>query len=132
MSMTDPIADLLTRIRNGNQARKDRVDVPWSRLKEALTRVLVAEGFLRDCSVVGEGTEKAIRVVLKYDEQRRPVITGVQRVSRPSLRRYVGKADIPSIRGGLGVSVLSTPVGVLVDREARSRGVGGEILCAVW
>ena len=132
MSMTDPIADLLTRIRNGNQARKDRVDVPWSRLKEALTRVLVAEGFLRDCSVVGEGTEKAIRVVLKYDEQRRPVITGMQRVSRPSLRRYVGKSDIPSIRNGLGVNVLSTPLGVLVDREARSRGVGGEILCAVW
>ena len=132
MSMTDPIADLLTRIRNGNQARKDRVDVPWSRLKEALTRVLVAEGFLRDCSVVGEGTEKAIRVVLKYDEQRRPVITGVQRVSRPSLRRDVGKSEIPSIRAGLGVSVLSTPLGVLVDREARSRGVGGEILCAVW
>lgn len=132
MSMTDPIADLLTRIRNGNQARKERVDVPWSRLKEDLARVLVAEGFLRDSAVVGEGTRKQLRLALKYDEQRRPVITGLKRESRPSLRVYVGKAEIPVVRGGLGISVLSTPNGVLVDRDARSRGVGGEILCSVW
>jgi small subunit ribosomal protein S8 len=132
MSMTDPIADLLTRIRNGNQARKERVDVPWSRTKEAITRVLVAEGFLRDCSVVGEGVQKVIRIALKYDDQRRPVITAMQRVSRPSLRVYVGKQDIPAVRGGLGINVLSTPAGILVDRDAKQRGVGGELLCSVW
>lgn len=132
MSMTDPIADLLTRIRNGNQARKERVDVPWSRLKDAVTRVLISEGFLRDATVVGEGVGKQLRVALKYDEQRRPVITGIQRVSRPSLRVYVGKEEIPLVRGGLGISVLSTPAGILVDREAKQRGIGGELLCAVW
>ncbi len=132
MSMTDPIADLLTRIRNGNQARKDRVDVPWSRLKDAVTRVLIAEGFVRDATVVGEGVAKQLRVALKYDEQRKPVITGIQRVSRPSLRVYVGKEDIPLVRGGLGINVLSTPVGILVGREAKQRGIGGEILCSVW
>jgi small subunit ribosomal protein S8 len=132
MSMTDPIADLLTRIRNGNRARKERVDVPWSTLKEAVARVLIAEGFLRDATVVGEGTGKLLRLALKYDEQRRPVISGIERVSRPSLRIYVGKEDIPLVRGGLGINVLSTPAGVLVDREAKQRGIGGELLCAVW
>ena len=132
MSMTDPIADLLTRIRNGTRARKERVDVPWSGVKDAITRVLIAEGFLRDATVVGEGAGKQLRVALKYDEQRRPVITGIQRVSRPSLRVYVGKEEIPAVRGGLGINVLSTPFGVLVDREAKQRGVGGELLCAVW
>ena len=132
MSMTDPIADLLTRIRNGNQARKERVDVPWSVLKDAVTRVLISEGFLRDVTVVGEGIQKQLRVALKYDEQRKPVITGIQRVSRPSLRVYVGKEKIPVVRGGLGISVLSTPAGIRVDREAKRRGVGGELLCAVW
>jgi small subunit ribosomal protein S8 len=132
MSMTDPIADLLTRIRNGNGARKERVDVPWSSLKDAIARVLISEGFLRDATVVGEGTGKQLRLALKYDEQRRPVITGIERVSRPSLRVYVGKEEIPLVRGGLGINVLSTPAGVLVDREAKQRGIGGELLCAVW
>ncbi|MCC6765000.1 MAG: 30S ribosomal protein S8 [Deltaproteobacteria bacterium] len=132
MSMTDPIADLLTRIRNGNRARRERVDVPWSALKEAVARVLIAEGFLRDVTIVGEVPAKQLRLMLKYDDQRRPVISGIQRVSRPSLRVYVGKEEIPLVRGGLGINVLSTPAGVLVDREAKQRGVGGELLCAVW
>jgi len=132
MAMTDPIADLLTRIRNGNQARKERVDVPYSTVKEALARVLIEEGFLREATVVGDGVGKQLRVTLKYDDQRRPVISGIQRVSRPSLRIYVGKEDIPLVRGGLGINVLSTPAGVLVDREAKRRGVGGELLCSVW
>ena len=130
--MTDPIADLLTRIRNGNQARKERVDVPWSRTKEATSRVLIAEGFLKDAAVVGEGHTKVLRVALKYDEKRSPVISGIERVSRPSLRVYVGKEEIPAVRGGLGINVLSTPAGILVDREAKQRGIGGELLCAVW
>jgi small subunit ribosomal protein S8 len=132
MSMTDPIADLLTRIRNGNQARKERVDVPWSRTKDAIARVLIAEGFLRDATVVGEGIAKQLRLSLKYDDQRRPVINGIERVSRPSLRIYVGKTEIPAVRGGLGINVLSTPAGILVDREAKQRGIGGELLCSVW
>ena len=130
--MTDPIADLLTRIRNGNQARKERVDVPWSRTKDALARLLVAEGFLRDCTTVGEGIRKQLRIGLKYDDQRRPVITGLRRVSRPSLRIYVGKQSIPAVRAGLGINVLSTPAGILVDRDAKRRGVGGELLFSVW
>src|SRR5205085_5138238 len=109
-------------------ARKERIDIPWSRLKDAVTRVLIAEGFLRDATVVGEGVAKQLRVALKYDEQRKPVISGIQRVSRPSLRVYVGKEDIPLVRGGLGINVLSTPVGILVDRDAKQRGIGGEIL----
>ncbi|MCC6847310.1 MAG: 30S ribosomal protein S8 [Deltaproteobacteria bacterium] len=132
MAMTDPIADLLTRIRNGNRARKERVDVPWSALKEAVARVLIAEGFLRDLTIVGEAHARQLRLMLKYDNQRRPVITGIERRSRPSLRVYVGKEEIPLVRGGLGINVLSTPAGVLVDREAKQRGVGGELLCAVW
>jgi small subunit ribosomal protein S8 len=132
MSMTDPIADFLTRIRNANQARKERVDVPWSRLKEALGRLLTSEGFLSDCTVVGDGVRKQIRMVLKYDERRRPVIKGMRRVSRPSLRVYVGKETIPVVRGGLGLNVLSTPTGVISDREAKQRGVGGELMCSIW
>jgi small subunit ribosomal protein S8 len=130
--MTDPIADFLTRIRNGNRAHKDWVDVPWSRLKEAIARVLVEEGFLRDVGVNdGEG-RKTIRIGLRYDEFRRPVLSGIRRVSRPSLRVYVGGREIPMIRKGLGISVLSTPKGVIADRVARKENVGGEVLCSVW
>jgi small subunit ribosomal protein S8 len=94
--------------------------------------VLVGEGFLRECAVVGEGTARQLRLGLKYDDQRRPVITGLRRVSRPSLRVYVGRENIPAVRAGLGINVLSTPAGLLVDREAKQRGVGGELLCSVW
>ena len=130
--MTDPIADLLTRIRNGNLARKERVDIPWSKMKERIADVLVREGFLADKVIVGEGIEKQIRVGLKYDAARRPVITGIRRVSRPSLRVYVGAKSAPRIRRGLGLALVSTPQGVLSDHEARARNVGGEVLCAVW
>lgn len=130
--MTDPIADLLTRIRNGNLARKERVDIPWSKTKERIAGVLVREGFLTDVSIVGEGIQKQIRVGLKYDAARRPVITGIRRVSRPSLRVYVGAKSAPRIRRGYGVALVSTPQGILPDHEARARNVGGEVLCAVW
>ena len=130
--MTDPIADMLTRIRNGNLARKERVDIPWSKMKERIADVLVREGFLADKVIVGEGIEKQIRVGLKYDAARRPVITGIRRVSRPSLRVYVGAKSAPRIRRGLGLALVSTPQGVLSDHEARARNVGGEVLCAVW
>jgi len=130
--MTDPIADLLTRIRNANRARKDWADVPWSKLKEAIARVLVEEGFLREASVNEENGRKLLRVILKYDEFRRPVVSGIRRVSRPSLRVYVGGRQIPVIRKGLGISVLSTPKGVIADRVARKENVGGEVICSVW
>jgi small subunit ribosomal protein S8 len=130
--MTDPIADFLTRVRNGNLARKERVDVPWSKIKERIADVLVREGFLTDYTVVGEGPAKQIRIGLKYDVQRRPVITGIQRVSKPSLRVYVGAESAPRIRRGYGLAVVSTPQGVMADREARAKKIGGEVLCAVW
>jgi small subunit ribosomal protein S8 len=132
MSMTDPIADLLTRIRNGAQARKEQVDVPWSNVKARLVEVLTAEGYLKEHSVVEHDGHRTLRVWLRYDAQNRPVITGIKRVSRPSLRIYVGAEEIPAVRGGLGVNIISTPAGILADREARKRNVGGELLCSVW
>jgi small subunit ribosomal protein S8 len=132
MAMTDPIADLLTRIRNGAQARKEQVDVPWSKVKTHLVEVLTAEGYLKEHSIVEQDGHRVLRVWLRYDAQNRPVITGLKRVSRPSLRVYVGADDIPAIRGGLGVNIISTPAGILADREARKRNVGGELVCSVW
>jgi small subunit ribosomal protein S8 len=131
--LTDPVADMLTRIRNANHARKATVDMPWSRHKEAIAKALVNEGYLESAAeVTEEGSGRTLRVGLRYDDRRRPVILGIKRVSRPSLRVYVGSTEIPAIRKGLGVQVLSTPKGVLVDREARKQGVGGELLCTVW
>jgi small subunit ribosomal protein S8 len=130
--MTDPIADLLTRIRNANNARKASVDVPWSRQKEEIARVLVDEGYLEGATVVEATPRNILRIDLRYDAQRRPVIIGMRRVSRPSLRVYVGVNDIPAVRRGLGVNVLSTPKGILVDRNARRENVGGEVICTVW
>jgi small subunit ribosomal protein S8 len=130
--LTDPIADMLTRIRNATHARKASIDMPWSRHKEAIARVLVDEGYLQGAGTADDGGRRVLRIELRYDERRRPVINGVKRVSRPSLRVYVGASEIPAIRRGLGVNVLSTPKGVLVDREARKQGVGGELLCTVW
>jgi small subunit ribosomal protein S8 len=133
MSMTDPIGDLLARVRNGAHARKDSIDCPWSMIKERIARVLVAEGFLRDCSVVElDKGKKDLRVWLSYDAGQRPVINGLKRVSKPSARIYVGADSMPKIRSGMGISIVSTPLGVLVDREAVRRKVGGEVLCSVW
>jgi small subunit ribosomal protein S8 len=132
MSMTDPIADLLARLRNGAQARKEFVDCPWSKVKERIVRVLTTEGFVKDCTVLEAGPKKDIRIWLRYDSAQRPVITGLRRISRPSRRVYVGANSMPSIRGGMGISILSTPEGVMVDREAVRRNVGGEVLCSVW
>lgn len=132
MGMTDPIADLLTRIRNAAQARKEQVDVPWSHVKTRVVEVLTAEGYLKEHSIVEQDGHRMLRVWLRYDAQNRPVITGIKRVSRPSLRIYVGAREIPAVRGGLGVNIISTPAGILADREARKRNVGGELMCSVW
>ena len=130
--MTDPIADMLTRIRNATAARKASVDVPWSRHKQELARVLVEEGYLAGATTVEAQPRNILRIELRYDAQRRPVILGLRRVSRPSLRVYVGAGEIPAVRRGLGVNVLSTPKGVLIDRDARRENVGGELICTVW
>ncbi|RMF22912.1 MAG: 30S ribosomal protein S8 [Deltaproteobacteria bacterium] len=132
MGMTDPIADMLTRIRNAVQARHERTSMPWSRLREEIAKVLVAEGYLTDVVVDGKGAGKRLSVVLRYSEEGEPAISGLRRVSKPSLRVYSPAQEVPRVRGGLGIAVLSTPAGVLVDREARRRNVGGEILCEVW
>src|SRR5262245_29300706 len=133
MSMTDPIADLLARVRNGAHARKEYIDCPWSVIKERIARVMAEEGFLKDCSVVELGPgKKDLRVFLRYDATQRPVITGLRRVSKPSARIYVGADAMPKVRGGMGISIVSTALGVLVDREAVRRKVGGELLCSVW
>jgi len=129
---TDPIADLLTALRNALHARKERVDVPWSRLKGAIVKVMAEEGFIKEHSVIEERDRPRLRVWLKYDAAGRPVLHGLKRVSKPSLRTYVGANEIPLVQNGLGVNVLSTSRGILVDREARKLKVGGEVLCSLW
>lgn len=130
MSMTDPIADLLTRIRNGQQARKSEVATSSSKLKQAVLRVLKEEGYIADFRVDSEGQKHQIIIGLKYYEGR-PVIDRLERVSRPGLRIYRGKDELPKILGGMGTVIISTPKGVMTDRQARSIGQGGEVLCIV-
>ena len=130
--MTDPIADMLTRIRNALKARKEEVDIPSSNLKKRIAEVLKEEGFIKGFRVIPDGKQGILRVFLKYDEQGSPVISGLQRVSKPGRRVYVGKEEIPRVMGGLGVAILTTSRGVMTDREAKKVGVGGEVICYVW
>ncbi|RME20144.1 MAG: 30S ribosomal protein S8 [Deltaproteobacteria bacterium] len=130
--MTDPIADLLTRIRNAVQARHSSLMVPRSKLKLEVVKILKREGFVEGYIEVDEGPQGWIKIFPRYDESNKAVIRGLQRVSKPSRRRYVGKDDIPRVRNGLGVAILTTPRGLLTDRQARQAGVGGEVLCYVW
>ena len=132
MAMTDPIGDMLTRIRNGIMASYDAVDIPSSKLKMNIAKVLKSEGFIKNYRIMNEGARETIRVFLKYDENGVPVIGGLKRVSKPSLRFYTKTDKIPKVLGGLGVNILSTSKGVMTDREARKMGVGGEVLSAVW
>jgi len=132
MSQTDPIAELLTRLRNAMRARYNQVEVPHSRVREAICRVLLAEGFLASSETAGEGYKKKLVLGLRYSAAREPIIKGVQRVSRPAIRRYAGAKTMPRVSGGLGVHVVTTPLGVMTDREARRRNVGGEVLLKVW
>lgn len=132
MSQTDPIAEMLTTIRNAARARYNEVEVSHSRLREAICRTLQQEGFLEAIDVSGEIPKKRLRIRLRFSASRTPVIQGLSRVSRPSLRRYAGAAGMPREAAGLGVHVVSTPLGVMTDREARRRRVGGEILVRVW
>ena len=130
MSMTDPIADLLTRIRNAQLARKTEVSVSSSKLKTALVKVLKDEGYVADFRTASEGAKNTLTIELKYFDGR-PVIDRLERVSRPGLRIYRGKAELPKIQGGLGTAIVSTPKGVMTDKQARAIGQGGEVLCIV-
>ena len=132
MSMTDPIADLLTRLRNGLMARHKTVDVPASKVKAEIARILAEEGYLTGYELVEDGRQGLLRLQLKYASTGEKAITGLERVSRPGRRVYCGKGEIPRVLGGLGVAVLSTNQGLMTDREARKRRMGGEILCFVW
>jgi small subunit ribosomal protein S8 len=132
MSMTDPIADLLTRIRNGLQARHPTVDVPASRLKLAIVKILTDEGYVDGFETFEEGPRNVIRIRLKYSPSGGRVVTGLERVSRPGLRVYCGRDEIPKVLGGLGINILSTPKGILTGSASRKAGVGGEILCNIW
>ena len=130
--MTDPIADLLTRIRNAMHARLGSVVIPRSNIKLEIVKILKSEGFVEVYVEVESGHQGAIKVFPKYDAKFNGVIRGLERVSKPSRRVYVGRNDIPQVRNGLGVAILTTPGGVLTDRQARDKGVGGEVLCYVW
>ena len=133
MTMSDPIADMLTRIRNANTAKHDTVDVPSSKMKLAIANILVDEGYIAKYDIVEEGGFPVIRITLKYGaDKNERVITGIKRISKPGLRVHAGKEDIPRVLGGLGVAILSTNIGVITDRVARKLGVGGEVLAFVW
>lgn len=134
MSMTDPIADLLTRVRNAARARHQKVAVPWSRLKENIVKILIEEGYLKELKKVkaAEGGGEELVIQLKFDRENRPIISGLKRVSSPGRRVYVGAQGLTPVRKGLGIHILSTPKGILVDREAQKANVGGELLCSVW
>ena len=132
MTVTDPIADMLTRIRNAVMVRHDSVLVPSSKMKLAIARILKDEGFITDYEVVRGRPQRVIRIHLKYRDRREPVVTGLERVSKPGLRVYVEKKEIPRVYGGLGIAILSTPKGVMTGQQAWRQGMGGELLCYVW
>ena len=133
MTMSDPIADMLTRIRNANTAKHDTVDVPSSRMKLAIAQILQDEGYIRKYEVIDDGAFKSIHITLKYGaDKTEKIITGIKRISKPGLRVYAGKDELPRVLGGLGIAIISTNQGVITDKEARKQGVGGEVLAFVW
>jgi small subunit ribosomal protein S8 len=132
MSMTDPIADMLTRIRNAGRARFDKVDIPASRMKINLARILKEEGYIKNYKVIKDNRQGLLRVYLKYAEHRQPMILGLKRISKPGRRVYRNQTELPKVQGGLGVAVISTSKGVITDRQARKLNVGGEVLCEIW
>ncbi|MFN8471996.1 MAG: 30S ribosomal protein S8 [Anaerolineae bacterium] len=132
MQMSDPIADMLTRLRNAAMARHAAVAMPSSKMKEAIAAILVREGFVQNYEVMADGAKKTLRVQLKYTPERTPVLTGLKRVSRPGRRVYSGRDEIPLVLSGMGIAIMSTPKGVMTGKEARRQGVGGEVLAFVW
>ena len=132
MTMTDPIADMLTRIRNANVVKHETVDVPASNMKKELARILLEEGFVRGYDVIEDGKQGIIRIQLKYGQTGERVISGLKRISKPGMRVYAANHEIPKVLNGLGISVISTSKGILTDKQARKENVGGEVICYVW
>jgi small subunit ribosomal protein S8 len=132
MSVTDPVADFLTRVRNAIRAKQQKVDVPASKLKAEIARILKEEGYIANFKATEENGQKLLRVYLKYGNNNEAAISNLERISKPGCRVYVGRTDIPRVLGGLGINILTTPRGVMTGREARKQGVGGEVLCQVW
>jgi len=133
MTMSDPIADMLTRIRNANTAKHDTVDIPSSKMKLAIANILLDEGYIVKYDIIEDGNFKTIRITLKYaDNKNEKIITGLKRISKPGLRVYAGKDELPKVLGGLGTAIISTNQGVITDKEARKLGVGGEVLAFIW
>ena len=132
MVTTDPIADMLTRIRNANTVTRDVVEVPSSRAKRDIAKILKEEGYIRDYEIIADRKQGILRLYLKYGPNKQKVITGLKRISKPGLRVYANKDNIPKVLGGLGIAVISTPQGIVADRTARREGVGGEVICYVW
>jgi len=130
--MSDPIADFLTRIRNAGMVYHDKVEVPASRVKKDLAELLKAEGFIKDVEYIADDKQGVLRLYLKYGAERERVITGLKRISRPGLRVYAKKDEIPKVLGGLGIAVISTSKGIMTDKQARKEGLGGEVLCYIW
>ena len=133
MSMSDPIADMLTRIRNGNTANHDTVDVPASKMKKAIADILTNEGYIKGYELIEDGVKSTIRISLKYGaDKNEKVITGIKRISKPGLRVYAGKEELPRVLGGLGTAIISTSRGLMTDKEARKAGIGGEVIAFIW
>lgn len=132
MTMTDPIADMLTRIRNANTVKHETVDVPASNMKKELARILLEEGFIRGYDVIEDGKQGIIRIQLKYGQTGERVISGLKRISKPGMRVYADKHEVPRVLNGLGISIISTSKGILTDKQARKENVGGEVICYVW
>ncbi|HOL16804.1 MAG TPA: 30S ribosomal protein S8 [Bacillota bacterium] len=132
MMMTDPIADMLTRIRNANMVRHSTVQIPASNLKRSIAEILKQEGFIKDYEVIKDQKQGIIRIHLKYGQNNQRIISGLKRISKPGLRVYVNKDELPKVLGGLGIAIISTSRGVMTDREARKIGCGGEVLCYIW
>ncbi|MBC8588140.1 30S ribosomal protein S8 [Tissierellaceae bacterium BX21] len=132
MMMTDPIADMLTRIRNGNNAKHESVDIPASNIKKELAQILLDEGFIKGFDIIDDEKQGIIRIDLKYGNHNEKVISGIKRISKPGLRVYVKNDEIPRVLGGLGIAILSTSKGIMTDKDARKQMVGGEVICYVW
>ena len=132
MHITDPIADMLTRIRNANNAKHDTVDVPASNMKKSIAQILLDEGYIKNFQLIDDGTQGVIRITLKYNSGKEKVITGLRRVSKPGLRVYAGADELPRVLKGLGIAIISTSRGIMTDREARKQNLGGEVLAFIW
>jgi len=132
MVLTDPVADMLTRIRNANMAEKTIVGMPHSKMKSEVARILKAEGFIKDYTMENDNGKSVLNIFLKYTADREPVIQGLRRISKPSCRKYVSAGEVPRVLGGIGLAILSTSSGVMTDTEARKKKVGGEVLCYIW